>query len=82
MQVLDLRCPHAFDQLDAVTNADNSNSIEINVDKIVFKTFVELDSYVKQKLLEKTTTHEGPGDTQVVEKKSKNTKSSNGRKSA
>lgn len=81
MQVLDLRCPQAFDELDAVTNADNSTSIEINVDKIDNKTFFELDSYVRQKLQEKMT-YDEPADTQVVEKKSKSSKSSNGRKSA
>jgi hypothetical protein len=73
MQVLDLRCPQVFEELlDPAHNGENGTRIEINVDKIDTKTFVELDTYVKQKLLEKTN-DDGPdtADTQLVDKKPK-----------
>jgi hypothetical protein len=63
LQVLDLKCPNALE--DPEFSADGSRTgldsqmdeaqVEINVDAIDPRTFAELDRYVKDKMLARTT---------------------------
>lgn len=58
LQVIDLKCPNALEQPDPSKSAAGQNDyseVEINVDAIDSRTFTELDRYVKEKMLARTT---------------------------
>jgi len=58
LQVIDLKCPNALEDPNP-SNAEKENygvaQVEINVDVIDPRTFSELDRYVKDKMLARTT---------------------------
>ncbi len=60
LQVIDLKCPQALEQPDpSSSNTDNFGGgdaeVEINVDALDQRTFTELDRYVKEKVLARST---------------------------
>jgi hypothetical protein len=58
LQVIDLKCPNALELPDPSKMPQSQNEpagVEINVDAIDARTFAELDRYVKEKMLARTT---------------------------
>jgi hypothetical protein len=58
LQVMDLKCPNALELPDSSKKPVGQNEtaeVEINVDAIDPRTFAELDRYVKEKMLARTT---------------------------
>ena len=50
MQVLDLKCPQALEQPDHDQQGGLATDVEINVDAIDNRTFIDLDKYVREKV--------------------------------
>ena len=56
LQIIDLKCPNALEQPELEHEAGSEEAeVEINVDAIDPRTFAELDRYVKEKMLARTT---------------------------
>lgn len=58
LQVMDLKCPNALqvpDPSKKPSSQTEAAEVEINVDAIDPRTFAELDRYVKEKMLARTT---------------------------
>lgn len=65
LKIIDLKCPQALESPDpksslSTTTPSNASvsKVEINVDKIDPRTFTELDRYVKDKLLQRSSSEE------------------------